>query len=118
MTSANAANNAVAIIAVLRSAPSRPEPPASWALARDTGYEWLLESEMRTRLKWLGYDSDLDHYTLYVVPQSEYDPREFEALRASKVPNDVVHRATTYDDDMVMAVRQAARRRRETPPAA
>ncbi|MGA4995887.1 hypothetical protein [Nonomuraea bangladeshensis] len=117
MNSNNAANNAVAVIAALRSVPSRPEPPASWALAEDTGYGWVLKAEMKTRLAEYGLDDDLERYTLYVVPQSEYDPRDFEAMRTSKARNDLVHRATPCSDDMVMAVRQAARQRKQLPPA-
>ncbi|MEU6712982.1 hypothetical protein ABZ897_15990 [Nonomuraea sp. NPDC046802] len=113
----NMANNAVAVIAVLRSVPSRPEPPASWALARDTVYGWILNAEMRTRLTEYGFDDDLERYTLYAVPQAEYDPRDAEDLRVGDTRDDVVHRATTCGDDMVMAVRQAARQRRQLPPA-
>ncbi|MEV0996833.1 hypothetical protein [Nonomuraea sp. NPDC050202] len=114
--SSNTANNPVAVIAVLRSAPFRPEPPAAWALARDTGLGWIFEDDMKIRLESYRYDSDLDHYTLYVAPRAECHPRDLDAMRVSKAPNDVVHRETLCDDDTLMAVRQAAHRRGKATP--
>ncbi|MGW5689284.1 hypothetical protein [Nonomuraea sp. NPDC003754] len=107
--------DAVAVIAVLRSVDSRPEPPASWALVTDTGHGWHLNPYAENRLREYGYDADLGQYTLYVVPQGEYNPRDAGVLRVGKARNDVVHMARDCDEGLVIAARRTAGRWRARP---
>ncbi|MEV1167368.1 hypothetical protein [Nonomuraea sp. NPDC049784] len=114
MIETNGLTDDLVLLAVRRDGGKRPEPPATWALASDTGLGPLLEAKARARLHERGYDSDMSHYTLYAVDQRDYQQADADRLRNGNRDADIVHTAFGVSARTIIAVRQAAGRWRDS----
>ncbi|WP_433444876.1 hypothetical protein [Nonomuraea sp. CA-141351] len=59
-----------ALLAVRWDSATRPKPPATEALASDTGLGWYMEASARRQER--GHDAEMSQYTLYAVDQRDY----------------------------------------------